>query len=84
MASAWVVGVQVDDRRIQRGLYQFVQLPSQSDRVTLPNERGTLDVMGVVSVEHAPVPEQPPKNSLKREEPLATIFVQWIEEDTGR
>ncbi len=66
MASAWFVEVQADDRRIQRGLFRFIQLPSQGDRVTLPNGRGTLDVMGVVSVEHAPVPDCPLEGSVKR------------------
>jgi hypothetical protein len=83
MDSAWVVEVQADDRRIQRGIYDFVQLPAMGDRLTLPNERGTLDVVGVVLVEHAPVPHNAPERGLKREVPLATIFVQWIEEDPG-
>jgi hypothetical protein len=84
MTSAWVVEVQADDRRIQHGLFHFVQLPAQGDRLTLPNDRGTLDVMGVVLVEHAPVPDSSPERGLKRLEPLATVFVQWIEEDAGR
>jgi hypothetical protein len=83
MASVWVVEVGADDRRVQRGLYHFLELPAAGDRVTLPNGRGTLDVMGVVMVEHAPVPDRPPLGALDRREPLATIFVQWIEEDSA-
>jgi hypothetical protein len=85
MASGWVVEVGADERRVQRGLYHFLQLPARGDRVTLPNGRGTLDVLGVVMVEHAPVPDRPPLGALDRREPLATIFVHWIsEEDPAR
>jgi len=82
-ASAWVVEVQGDERRLQRGLYYFVELPIPGDRVTLPSGRGALDVMSVVQVEHAPVPDSPQANSPPREEPLATVFVQKLE-DEGR
>ena len=57
LVGGWVVEVQADDRRVQRGFFDFIQLPRQGDRVTLPNERGKLDVMGVVQVEHARLPE---------------------------
>jgi len=53
-------------------------LPSVGDRLTLPTDRGAFQIMGVVQVEHAAVRAE--ADALGRQEPLATLFVQWIKE----
>jgi hypothetical protein len=78
MVSAWVVEILGDETRVARGLYGFVQLPSMGDRVVLPNERGSLDVVGVVQIEHSPSRMRADGQTDK--EPLATVYVQWLEE----
>ena len=88
MVTAWVFEIDKEERHVQRGLYQFVELPRQGDRVTLRNGRGATDVMGVVDVEHAPAPVGQPagqgSNVPPAQEPLASVFVQWLAETGGR
>ncbi|MCC6466992.1 MAG: hypothetical protein IT563_01625 [Alphaproteobacteria bacterium] len=84
MQDAWIVEIAEADKRIGRGLFHFSQLPACGDRVSIPNDRGTLDILGVIQVEYAPVPAEPLSNAMPRTEPVATIYVQWVEEDDGQ
>ncbi|HEX9491404.1 MAG TPA: hypothetical protein VF930_14045 [Stellaceae bacterium] len=78
MVSAWVVEILGDETHVARGLYGFVQLPTAGDRVMLPNERGSQDVVGVVQIGHSP--SRMDADAQADKEPLATVYVQWLEE----
>jgi hypothetical protein len=79
MVKAWVVEVSADERRLALGIDDFIQLPAPGDRVAIPNARGSLDVMGVVQIEHAPARIDEHGNPDR--EPMATVYAQWMEED---
>jgi hypothetical protein len=79
MIAAWVFElVGREERAEPRGIFYFQTLPRTGDRVTLPNDRGDIEIVGVVQVEHAAVRAE--ADELERKEPLATLFVQWIKE----
>lgn len=87
MIGAWIVEL-LDGGATQtnRGFFQFGQLPALGDRVTVTNHHGSRDVLGVVLVEHAPVPANPDRGNLKSAsppatEPTATVYVQWLAAD---
>jgi hypothetical protein len=87
MIGAWIVEL-LDGGATQtsRGFFQFAQLPAPGDRVMVMNHHGSRDVLGVVLVEHAPVPAEPgraePGIKLPpATEPTATVYVQWLTED---
>jgi len=84
MIGAWIVEL-LDGGATQtsRGFFQFGQLPAPGDRVTVTNRHGSRDVLGVVLVEHAPVPASPDRGSASQPatEPTATVYVQWLAED---
>ena len=80
MFAAWVFElIGRKERAEPRGIFYFQTLPRVGDRVTLPTDRGDIEIVGVVQVEHAAV--QAEADALERKEPLATLFVQWIKED---
>ena len=81
MVGAWVIEFIGDEKRISRGFYNSAALPTQGNRVTLMNHRGTLDVLGVLDVEHAPVALTQGGTLGQREQPTATVYVPWIQED---
>ena len=79
MIAAWVFELVGHEERAEpRGIFHFQTLPRVGDRVTLPNDRGGVEIVGVVQVEHAAVRAE--ADSLSHKEPLATLFVQWIKE----
>ena len=79
MIAAWVFElVGGKETPEPRGIFYFQTLPVVGDRVTLPIDRGGVAIVGVVQVEHAAVRDI---DELGREEPLATLFVQWIKEE---
>ena len=79
MIAAWVFElVGREERAEPRGIFFFQTLPRVGDRVTLPNDRGGIEIAGVVQVEHAAVRVE--ADATGRKEPLATLFVQWIKE----
>ena len=84
MIGAWVVEIIGDEKRVSRGFYNFAALPMSGNRVTLMNHRGTLDVLGVVDVEHAPVAIAEGEALDQHKQPTATVYVQWIQEDEVR
>jgi hypothetical protein len=79
MIAAWIFElVGREERPEPHGIFYFQTLPSVGDRLTLPTDRGAFQIMGVVQVEHAAVRAE--ADALGRQEPLATLFVQWIKE----
>jgi len=79
MIAAWVFElVGRDERAEPRGIFYFQTLPRMGDRVTLPNDRGDIEIVGIVQVEHAAVRAE--ADALESAQPLATLFVQWIKE----
>lgn len=83
MVGAWVIEIVGDEKRISRGFYDFAALPMTGNRVTLANHRGTLDVLGVLDVEHTPVATTEGEARGQRTQPTATVYVQWIREDVA-
>jgi len=81
MVAAWVIEIIGDENRVSRGFYDFAALPMSGNRVTLMNHRGTLDVLGVLDVEHAPVSLAEDEARDQSKQPTATVYVQWIRED---
>jgi hypothetical protein len=80
MIAAWVFElVGGKEPPEPRGIFYFQTLPVVGDRVTLPTDRGGTIIAGVVQVEHAAVRAE--ADARERKEPLATLFVQWIEEE---
>ena len=53
------------------------------NRVTLANHRGTLDVLGVLDVEHTPVATTEGEARDQPTQPTATVYVQWIRDDVA-
>lgn len=86
MTGAWIIEL-LDGgaTHTSRGFFQFGQLPAPGDRVTVTNHHGSRDVLGVVLVEHSPVPANPvlsvPGDAPPASEPSATVYVQWLAED---
>jgi len=79
MIAAWVFElIGREERAEPRGIFYFQTLPRVGDRVTQQTDRGDIEIVGVVQVEHAAVRAE--ADTLERKEPLATIFVQWIKE----
>jgi hypothetical protein len=79
MIAAWVFElIGREERAEPRGIFYFQTLPGVGDRVTLPKDRGGIEIVGVVQVEHAAV--RADADAFDRKEPLATLFVQWIKE----
>jgi hypothetical protein len=77
MPNAWVIEIKSDESQLQRGLFEFVQIPSTGDRIALRADDGTLHAFGVVQIEHYPTripPQEPPR------EPSTSVYVHWLNE----
>jgi len=61
------------------GNYKFDHLPSHGDRIVIGNNRGSLDTLRVLWVEHHPV--KIPASEYARHDPHVLICVEYIDSD---
>jgi hypothetical protein len=67
-----------DGKAGARGDYEFVQIPTPGDRVTLGNTRGDLEMMRVVRIKH--LPTSVPPNKFEQHGATAFVYVEWVEQ----
>ena len=61
-----------------RGDYEFVQLPTPGDRMTIGNTRGDLEMLRVVRIKH--LPTNVPANKFEKQGAMAYVYVEWVEQ----
>jgi len=59
------------------GEYEFLHLPAQGDRVTLPEPwTGEIGYYDVVRVEHRPVAVK--RSPIERSDPGVCLYIKWV------
>lgn len=77
MVRGHIVEVMKDRKIRNHGDYDFAQLPSPGDRITLGSDRGDTEMVRVLRIKHVPLPVPAPKHA--GHTPIVRIYVEWVE-----